>query len=142
LGAILWLFILLVFVPTALYGADAEALNLAYLFVLNLVAGYSFWARRKLFGLGRKSTALVYLASGICFFAVLVEPVKIDSLAVARLDSAEAWAQALRPKPEPRPSLAGSPVEQKSIDRKIGNTKRTWLTGVVEDVVLQPEEPR
>jgi hypothetical protein len=138
----MWLFILLVFVPTALYGADAASFNVGYLFVLNLIAGYCFWARRHLFGLGQKSVALIYLASGICFFAFLVEPVRIDSVAVTRLHSVAAWGEALSPKQQLKPALAGNPVEQKSIERLIGTARRPWFTGVVEDVVLQPEAPR
>ncbi len=55
MGSVLWLFILLVFVPTALYGLGASALILVYLFTLNLMAGYTFWTRGRLGGLGRIS---------------------------------------------------------------------------------------
>jgi len=141
-SAVLWLFILLVFVPTALYGAGASVLIVAYLFGLNLVAGYTFWTRRAMPGLGRKTTALAYLVSGICFFTFLVDPVQIDTATATRLDSLDAWEQALSVKEPGDPMLAGSPVEQMSVIRRTGHAIRPWLAGLIEDVVRRPEEPR
>ena len=69
MGAALWLFILLIFAPTLLYGIGAAPLIVVYLFALNLVGGDLFWMGRPLGGLGRKSVALAYVASGIFFFA-------------------------------------------------------------------------
>jgi len=141
-GSVLWLFILLVFVPTALYGLGASALILVYLFALNLLAGYTFWTRRRFAGLGQKSVALAYLASGICFFAFLVDPVKIDTATAQRLDSLAAWQRALSAKQTQTPMLAGTPVEQMSVDRRSETSARPWLMGLIEDVVRRPEEPR
>lgn len=141
-GAVMWLFILLVFVPTVLYGLGAGAGVLAYLFALNLIAGYTFWMRRRLGGLGQKSMALIYLASGVCFFAFLIDPVKIDSTRIDGLKSLSAWQAVLDPKPESGPVLAGTPVEQMSVKQRAGTSDRPWLDGLIEDVVRRPEEPR
>lgn len=141
-GAVLWLFILLVVVPTVLYSFGAAGYVLAYLFVLNLLAGYRFWTRRRIGELGEKSMALIYLASGIFFFAFLIDPVQIDTAPVARLDSLTGWREVLAAKPDAQPALIGTPVEQMSIGRRSGTTERPWLDGLVEDVMRRPEEPR
>jgi hypothetical protein len=142
MGAALWLFILLFFVPTVLYGLGVEPLIAVYLFALNLVAGYFFWLGKPLGGLGQKSVALAYMTSGMFFFAFLVEPVRIDTAPIERLNTAAAWRETLRLKPEPTPQLVGTPLDMTEVDRRRGVAARPWLEGFVEDVVRRPEEPR
>jgi len=142
MDAVLWLFILLIFVPTALYGSGLEPVIAVYLFALNLAAGYLFWTRRPLGGLGPKSVALAYMASGVFFFAFLVDPVRIDTMPVERIATMSAWREALHLDPDTTPKLAGTPIDQKEIDRRTGFGVRPWLEGLVEDVVRRPEEPR
>lgn len=142
MGAALWLFILLFFIPTALYGLGVEPLISAYLFCLNVLAGYLFWTRRPLGGLGQKSIAVAYMVSGVFFFAFLVDPVRIDTVPVERFGTLAAWRKALSIAPAEESRLAGTPVDLKEIDRRTGFGGRPWLEGLVEDVVRRPEEPR
>ncbi len=142
MGAAIWLFTLLVVAPTALQASVGGAPMLAYLFVLNLIAGYLFWTRRRLGDLGEKSVALAYLASGVLFFSVLVEPMRIDRTDLTNLRTWDAWQAALQRELPDYPRLEGSPVAQGAVARRTGQSGRTWLEGMVEDVVLPPERPR
>jgi hypothetical protein len=142
MGVAIWLFTLLVVAPTALQASVGGAPMLGYLFVLNLIAGYLFWTRRGLGELGEKSVALVYLASGVLFFSVLVEPMRIDRTDLADLRSWDAWQSALEREIPEYPRLEGSPVAQGAVARRTGRSSRSWLEGMVEDVVLPPERPR
>lgn len=142
MGTAIWLFTLLFVVPTALDASLGGVPMLAYLFALNVAAGCMFWTRRTWAELGEKTVAVLYLASGVFFFSVLVDPVRIDSAGPGALARWSDWEDALRRKVPDHPRLEGGPVAQGAVARRTGASDRTWIEGLFEDVVLPPERPR